>query len=310
MATFEGASCEYLYHQALRLERHVCSAHRHPFWQLEAVYEGEERAVVAGRTHRLRPGTALLIPPRSLHSFDSDGRPCAFHSVKFRAGEHVRPPPGGVLLAGPVHSRLVEAVHALMNARGSPTPAWRAALGQVLSAIVTLATAGEQEEEDDDLVARVQRYVAYNATWSLSVAEVASAFGYSTRHLSSLVHAATGRPLKRLIDEARADHACRLLDYADASITEVAEQLGFPDVYAFSRFFRRVEGHSPSAHREAGRPPRRVSEDRDPGPALEGRSGDEPTEADDALHRVPDAALERRAAVDRADGEARRSRET
>ena len=82
------------------------------------------------------------------------------------------------------------------------------------------------------------------------VQDVATAFDYSARHLSTLFHTHTGRHLKRAIDETRAAYARKLLAYGDGSITDVSEAMGFPDVYAFSRFFRRLEGVSPSAWRE------------------------------------------------------------
>ena len=44
--------------------------------------------------------------------------------------------------------------------------------------------------------------------------------------------------------------AHRLLAYSDLPINEIADQLGFMDVQAFSRFFSRKEGCSPSGYRE------------------------------------------------------------
>lgn len=50
----------------------------------------------------------------------------------------------------------------------------------------------------------------------------------------------------RLLLEAR-----RLLYYSDADISEIAYELGFADVQTFSRFFKKLEGMSPSAYRNS-----------------------------------------------------------
>jgi AraC-like DNA-binding protein len=60
-------------------------------------------------------------------------------------------------------------------------------------------------------------------------------------------------PLKTYLDLERAKVASRLLEYSDLNITEIAETLDFPDVFSFSRFFRRVVGMSPRPFRQSAR---------------------------------------------------------
>ena len=45
--------------------------------------------------------------------------------------------------------------------------------------------------------------------------------------------------------------ARRLLKYSDLQIQEVAYELGYEDVQAFSRFFKKQEGLSPSKFKES-----------------------------------------------------------
>ena len=60
-----------------------------------------------------------------------------------------------------------------------------------------------------------------------------------------------GIPLKAYIDNELAERARRYLDYSERNISEVASQLGFPDIYSFSRFFSRMnKGLSPTAFRK------------------------------------------------------------
>jgi AraC-like DNA-binding protein len=50
----------------------------------------------------------------------------------------------------------------------------------------------------------------------------------------------------RTILEAR-----RLLRYSDKSIKEIAYEIGYEDIQSFSRFFKKVEGISPSDFKKA-----------------------------------------------------------
>ena len=59
-----------------------------------------------------------------------------------------------------------------------------------------------------------------------------------------------GDDLKQFLDRQRYEYAVRRLSFTNDSIGTVAAALGFPDTYAFSRFFRHAAGKSPSQFRE------------------------------------------------------------
>jgi AraC-like DNA-binding protein len=82
-----------------------------------------------------------------------------------------------------------------------------------------------------------------------SVASLAAALGLSPGHASSRFRAEHGLSLKRWLDARRADRAGQVLAASDLPIAEVAARCGFADPFAFSRYFRRVTGNSPSAFR-------------------------------------------------------------
>ncbi|HEX3134125.1 MAG TPA: helix-turn-helix transcriptional regulator [Planctomycetota bacterium] len=79
---------------------------------------------------------------------------------------------------------------------------------------------------------------------------MARALGYSPGHASSVFRAQAAMTLKSFLDQARQEAAARLLAETDHPISEIAELLEFPDVFAFSRFVSRVAGASPRALRE------------------------------------------------------------
>lgn len=84
------------------------------------------------------------------------------------------------------------------------------------------------------------------------VTHYADRLGYSPRTLNRLARAHTGLSAKQLIDERVMLEAKRLLSHADASVADIAEQLGFDDPSNFSAYFRSRAGLTPGAFRSAG----------------------------------------------------------
>ncbi|MBL1104359.1 helix-turn-helix domain-containing protein [Streptomyces sp. 5-8] len=86
------------------------------------------------------------------------------------------------------------------------------------------------------------------AGWS--VRECADRLGVTPHYLTQAVRTATGRPPGRLLIEARAYQAQRLLAHTQLSVRQVAARTGFADPAYFSRFFRRETGSSPGDFRK------------------------------------------------------------
>jgi AraC-like DNA-binding protein len=63
-----------------------------------------------------------------------------------------------------------------------------------------------------------------------------------------------GTSLRKLLNEVRIDLACTRLESNDGSISEIAHELGYDDIAAFSKAFRHWSGVSPSAYRLSNRP--------------------------------------------------------
>jgi len=81
------------------------------------------------------------------------------------------------------------------------------------------------------------------------VSEYADRLGYSSRTLNRLARQNTGLSAKELIDERVVLEAKRQLSHADASVSEIAEQLGFDDASNFSSYFRRQTQLTPGTFR-------------------------------------------------------------
>jgi AraC-like DNA-binding protein len=104
---------------------------------------------------------------------------------------------------------------------------------------------------DDDLLGEARRLVASMlGTSAISLEEVANRLGTSARsfqrHLSD-----EDLSFKQLVDEVRLGMARRHLADPAMSLTETAFMLGYSELSAFSRAFRRWTGKSAQAYRRA-----------------------------------------------------------
>jgi AraC-like DNA-binding protein len=77
---------------------------------------------------------------------------------------------------------------------------------------------------------------------------VARSFGLTLRTLRRRL-ANEGHSLSELFDEARCRVACGALTREEVSLSEVAEMVGFSEVSAFFRAFRRWTGRTPGEYR-------------------------------------------------------------
>jgi AraC-like DNA-binding protein len=70
------------------------------------------------------------------------------------------------------------------------------------------------------------------------------------KHAAKRFRQETGENLKVFLDRTRADIAAKLLRTSSKSLEELAAQLEFRDVYAFSRFFKRTMNDTLSGYRK------------------------------------------------------------
>lgn len=82
-----------------------------------------------------------------------------------------------------------------------------------------------------------------------AVAELAGEVGLTTDHYTRVFRRLIGRSPRALIQAARLDRAKQLMRESALSLSEIAEQTGYSDVFQFSRIFKTRIGVSPSQWR-------------------------------------------------------------
>lgn len=84
-----------------------------------------------------------------------------------------------------------------------------------------------------------------------TVEEYASLIGITPKHLNSVCRNHTGSSAKTIIDNTIISHIKGELNSYDKTVSEISYQIGFKEPTEMSRFFRRIEGITPSQWRES-----------------------------------------------------------
>ncbi len=111
---------------------------------------------------------------------------------------------------------------------------------------------------DDPDVHHVQTLIESNLTGELSVDDLASRVGMSSRTLARRFQQTLGESPGAYLRKARMSEARRLLESTGIPVAEIMSRVGYTDVAAFGRAFKREAGLSPSVYRQ-----KRLSRKRD-----------------------------------------------
>ena len=96
---------------------------------------------------------------------------------------------------------------------------------------------------------RIRRFMTDNLHRGLTLKDLSAFLGYSEKYCSELFLKVMGEPFSQWLKQLRIREARRLLVDSPASMTDIAESLGFSDQFAFSHFFKKTVGCSPKQFR-------------------------------------------------------------
>ena len=226
-------------------------------WQLEIAIRGNFFLKLAHETLQLEPGMMVLIPPGMRHEFHYPAECRAFVSVKFQLDELFNSLPFGVVRESPAANYFREEIVRLT--RCAATRENNTILEYLLADLFELHFRS-YENTGPELLRRIDELIFSAPGERASVKTIAARLGYSTVHLSRVTQRYCHVSLKQYIDRKIFVLACRHLIYSERTISEVAAELGFADIFSFSRFFSRMNnGEPPSLFRLNPNRPRKNS---------------------------------------------------
>jgi AraC-like DNA-binding protein len=227
-------------------------AHSHAFWQIEIVTEGEIQVRGIHQTFRLSPGDAILLPPRVQHQFIYEDEQAKFMSFSLAVEGEIHAKALHYLKKSAFLSHLTSTIQSLIPDSSFPDDRVRLTIGGLLAALLSYVYTSPAHNEFSHLGPLVQRTVDFVRARNgglVTVQDVADHLGYTANYTSTQFHQLTRESLKNFLDRQRTEKAKDLLRYTNLQVKQIAKQLEFSDVFAFSRHFRRVAGVSPRQFR-------------------------------------------------------------
>lgn len=233
-------------------------AHRHDHaCQLLLLSQGWVEYRIDGASGRIDAPCHILVPAGAVHGFrfadGTRGHVLTLAQALFRRdGAAGDPLPGllGNVGYGPLDPSAAAAVDWLaqeITRFASGGTAYVVALAEALLRRLPAPVPETVVAASGD-AARMQRFraaVDRDFRSDAPVAAYAARLGLTERTLTRLCRRATGLAPLRLIHLRRLAEAQRLLRYTNAGVGQIAAELGFVDPAYFSRFYRRMTGHSP-----------------------------------------------------------------
>ncbi|WP_051620632.1 helix-turn-helix transcriptional regulator [Paenibacillus sp. UNC451MF] len=228
------------------------SLHSHLFWQLEIVTRGHiTYTLLETENEVLNAGDMLLIPPHQGHEFIYDVPGAAWITLKFERSLIDNKQWGGVIQ----NSLFTEKFTASLLATITGTilrPYEKTFVEGMLESLFMFINSEDfckTEDEPTQLVRTVTDMVRERNGRPISIDEIAHQLSYTRSHVSKLFKQLTGENLKSFIDRVRLEKAKEMLRYSEFNISYITEELGFKDIFTFSRFFKRTTGMNPRQYR-------------------------------------------------------------
>ncbi|WP_312894861.1 AraC family transcriptional regulator [Paenibacillus eucommiae] len=107
------------------------------------------------------------------------------------------------------------------------------------------------EASKPDLAAQVIRYLNDHYRETISLDSMAELLNYSPQYLSRKFKELTGRSPIDFLIRLRIDKAQELLVTTEATLQEVAASVGYPDLFYFSRMFKKYVGTAPGHYKKS-----------------------------------------------------------
>ena len=233
----------------------------HPYCQLEICESGHLLMYTDHGKFVLRAGDMLLLPPGTGHYVSYPDENNKFYSLKFESSESPAAP--GIILNSPFNEWCIKSLNFCHpeNARYAMpiTDSGREIVEGVLSLCVKrFCHQDARTQHSEPEIFRKIRDCVMIAGSAVNVESCAAYMDMSAAQLnyqfSKTLKALSLSPeeysVKKIIDQTILYQIDRYLDFTTFSLSFIAGQLKFNNVYTFSRYYKRLTGISPSDRRK------------------------------------------------------------
>ena len=212
------------------------------YWLLHYVVSGSGVFESGGVRHPVRGGQMFVIRPLETTFYQADEHdPWEYIWIGFTTALTLPAPLREQ--AGVQHSGLGSLFSSVLRLRTMTQGRELFLCGQVYQLLSLLS---ERQPLENDYVEQAQTYLASNYMQDVSISGLAARLGLNRSYFSMLFHQRTGLSPQQYLLRCRMEHARELLCSHAFTPGEAALAVGYPDIFAFSRMFKRYYGVSPS----------------------------------------------------------------
>lgn len=106
-------------------------------------------------------------------------------------------------------------------------------------------------QKPEEIIELIVKYIHKHYSDILDLTAISNEFGFSVSYLTKIFKKHTGQTPSKYIRDYRIGIARQLLRQPDFAINKIAESVGYPDQFHFSKTFKLVTGMSPTDYRAA-----------------------------------------------------------
>ncbi|MBC9933180.1 AraC family transcriptional regulator [Chitinophaga qingshengii] len=228
--------------------------HRHDKSQILLVEGGIAYLNTHDKQYYIPARHYVWIPPGVDHNIKFNSSSLVIHNIYFMDEDDARHPFYGRLSIYPVTGLVNEILQYSASWRGNILPGnWRYELLTTLKHILPHTSRQPFSillpTTDDSRIQDILRYLHENVSEPLMLPDVAVRFGYSVRNLTRLFKQTLNTSFLQYVKMLKMIRAMELLLQTEMNVSEVAYEVGYSGITAFSNTFQQMINMRPSDFR-------------------------------------------------------------
>ncbi len=211
------------------------------YWLLHYVIQGRGAFTAGGKESPVRAGQMFVIRPFEVTYYEADRRePWEYIWIGFTCGI---PLPECLLQEAVVNASRCGSIFSSMLEAENQTDGRELFLcGKVFQLLAALE---EKPAGGEDYVEQARTYLEANYMRDVSIGELAGKLNLNRSYFSTLFRKKTGKSPQQYLTDYRMGRACQLMTEHGHSPGKAALSTGYPDIFSFSRMFKKHFGVSP-----------------------------------------------------------------
>ncbi|MFM2484897.1 helix-turn-helix domain-containing protein [Celerinatantimonas yamalensis] len=248
----------------VRAPQLVYPEHSHDFHELVIITKGAGQHILNDVPTNLTQNYICYISPRDRHLYEQVDH-LYLTNILYKKNilsyspllKHVLPKDGNDQAGWYICSETMKRVSILLSEieqeSQQPSVDSRIMTEALFQQLVVAISRGRLTAKSNDLVdnaiLKIIDWIQTNYVENICMNDISDRFQISSRTLSRKIKQMTNLSFNNYVHRVRINHAINLLKYSDASITDIAFEVGYQDSNYFSTKFKRFTNKTPSEFR-------------------------------------------------------------